>query len=111
MLAPEGSPLARRCASLGNLCLALGILEIVYCGQRVIFQLMNSRILAAERTDRRDRPADDGLVMGLAMGTVAMSVWPVIAYVWAGRIRRDASTTAESSALGPEVGSSHEDHR
>lgn len=52
-----------------------------------------------------------GLVMGVAMGAVAMSVWPAILYVWAGRIRRDASTTAESSALGPEVGSSHEDHR
>jgi hypothetical protein len=44
-----GTPLERRCASLGTLCLLLGILELVYCGQRVIVQLLNSRIVQAER--------------------------------------------------------------
>jgi hypothetical protein len=44
-----GTPLGRRCASLGTLCLVLGILELVYCGQRVIMQLLNSRIVRAER--------------------------------------------------------------
>jgi len=45
----QGTPLERRCASLGNLCLVLGILEIGYCGQRVILQLLNDRIVRAER--------------------------------------------------------------
>ena len=44
-----GTPLERRCASLGTLCLLLGILELVYCGQRVIMQLLNDRIVRAER--------------------------------------------------------------
>jgi hypothetical protein len=200
----EGTPLGRRCVQLGTLCLALGILEIVYCGQRVIFQLMNARIVAAERAllpsgphgpspaiyaegealahrvapweiarmvpfvvaavvllfiARRLRASDlaalgaarqwalaalgvvvvsvlvqivaivpptmayeervvelmprpssahpppfdvgqvtasmtmIGVVMGLAIGAVAMSVWPVILYVWAGRLQRDARGT------------------
>jgi hypothetical protein len=198
----EGTPLGRRCAQLGTVCLVLGILELVYCGQKVIFQLLNARIVAAERTllpsgphgpspaiyaegealarrvapweiarmvpfvvaavvllfiARRLRAGDlaalgaarqwalaalgvvvvsvivqivaivpatvayqqrlvellpppssaahpppfdvgqmmssmtmVGVAMGLAMGAVVMSVWPVILYVWAGRLQRDA---------------------
>jgi hypothetical protein len=37
------------------------------------------------------------LALGLAMGTVSMSVWPVILYVWAGRIQRDARQMAIAS--------------
>ncbi len=198
MLAPEGSPLAARCRTLGTLSLVLAILEIVYCGQKVVFQLMNSRIIAAERAympktpgmspaiyteanelarrvvpweiarmvpfivasvvllfiARRLRAGDlaalgvarqwafaalgvvglsllvqivaivpatldyqarmvellpatprgapfdmgqmmssmtmVGTVMGLAMGTVILSVWPIVLYVWACRLQRDA---------------------
>jgi hypothetical protein len=45
----QGAPLEQRCRSLGTLCLVLGILEIVYCGQKLILQLLNSRIVRAER--------------------------------------------------------------
>lgn len=197
MHAPEGSALAARCRTLGTLSLVLAILEIVYCGQKVVFQLMNSRIIAAERTflpktrgmspaiytqanelarrvvpweiarmvpfvvasvvllfiARRLRAGDlaalgvarqwvfaalgvvglsllvqivaivpptmdyqarmvellpptpkgapfdmgpmvssmtmVGTVMGLAMGTVILSVWPIVLYVWAGRLQRE----------------------
>jgi hypothetical protein len=202
----EGTPIERRCASAGTLCLVLGILEIAYCGQRVIFQLLSNRVIAAERAfmpsspgmspaiygeaealahrvvpweiartvpflvasvvllfiarrlragdlsalgtarqwaiaalgvvgvslivqivaivpptmdyqarvvellptaSRKGAPFDVGqmmssmtvvsLALGLAMGTVSMSVWPVILYVWAGRIRRDAGQMAIGS--------------
>jgi hypothetical protein len=206
----QGTPLDRRCASLGTLCLVLGILELVYCGQRVIFQLLNSRIVQAERalmpTGPRPPPAaiysqaevlahrvmpweiartvpfvvasvallfiarrlregdlaalgaarqwalaalgvvavsllvqivaivpptmdyqarivemlpmpprgktafDVGQFMssmtivgvgfGLALGAVGMSVWPVILYIWAGRLRAEAAT---QPALAPAV--------
>lgn len=200
--AGEGTALATRCASLGNVCLVLGLLEIVYCGQKAIVQLLSGRIVAAERVllpkaphaapaamygaaqdfarlvapweiarlvpfvlasvvllfiARRLRAGDVsalgtarqwavaalgvvalsaliqivaiipptleyqrrvvellpppphgraappfdigrivasattfGAVMGLAMGTVVLSVWPVGLFVWAGRLRRDA---------------------
>jgi hypothetical protein len=34
-----------------------------------------------------------GVVMGLAMGTVFMSAWPIALYVWAGSLRRSASAS------------------
>ncbi|HEX8792627.1 MAG TPA: hypothetical protein VF765_16885 [Polyangiaceae bacterium] len=198
MQAPEGSPLARQCRTLGTLSLTLAILEIVYCGQKLVLQLLNTRIIAAEKAllpstpgmsptiysdaavlarriapweaarmapfivasvvllfiaarlrrgdlaalavarqwafaalgvvglslliqivavvpptldyqehmlhalpsaTRKGAPIDIGpvmssmtivgTVMGLAMGTVIMSVWPVVLYLWAGRLRRE----------------------
>jgi hypothetical protein len=45
----QGTPLGQRCRSLGTVCLVLGILEIVFCGQKVLLQLLSGPIRAATR--------------------------------------------------------------
>jgi hypothetical protein len=38
-----------------------------------------------------------GLALGLAFGAVSMSVWPVILYIWAGRLRTEAKDGLSSA--------------
>jgi hypothetical protein len=40
-------------------------------------------------------------IVGLVGGTLFLSVWPVVLYVWAGRLIRDAAKAGESGAAVP----------